>query len=256
MLAELHTVKLRHEDDVSYLQIYRPDSNNTINDQLVIDLSNALSECSKTAKIVVLEGLAEVFCFGADFSEIEKKSSSTDSKSYSDPAPLYDLWLAIAQSSFITVAHVRGKTNAGGIGFVAACDLVVAESKATFSLSELLFGLLPACVMPFLIRKVGFSNANSFTVSTQTISAKQALMIGLVDAVEDDSKNLLRKYLLRLRRLDKKGIARYKDYMSQLDTSLVSSRSGAIDANNVVFSDPSNLAKITRYVTTGKFPWE
>jgi len=53
----------------------------------------------------------------------------------------------------VVIAKVEGKVNAGGVGLVAASDIVVAHTQATFGLSEALFGLLPACVMPFLIRK-------------------------------------------------------------------------------------------------------
>jgi polyketide biosynthesis enoyl-CoA hydratase PksH len=151
---------------------------------------------------------------------------------------------------------VRGRTNAGGVGFVAACDIVLCEERTTFSLSELLFGLMPACVMPFLIRRMGFSKANYLTLMTQPISARQALAWGLVDACEENSENLLRKHLLRLRRLGKEGIARYKRYVSSLDSSLEAWKAKAIEANIEVFSDTENIQKIARFVKTGKFPWE
>jgi polyketide biosynthesis enoyl-CoA hydratase PksH len=156
----------------------------------------------------------------------------------------------------VSIAHVRGKANAGGVGFVAACDIVLADGAAVFSLSELLFGLMPACVLPFLIRRIGFAKANSMTLMTQPIPVQLAQQWGLVDAFEQNSDNLLRKTLLRLRRLDKAGIARYKRYMASLDGSIDAAESRAIAANIEVFSDEENLRKISRYVKTGQFPWE
>ncbi len=125
-----------------------------------------------------------------------------------------------------------------------------------FSLSELLFGLMPACVLPFLIHRIGFSRAHYMTLMTQPVSAKQAQIWGLVDALEENSVNLLRKHLLRLRRLSKTGITRYKRYMNDLNDILKASKPKALEANKEVFSDPDNLEKITRFVKTGKFPWE
>jgi len=173
-----------------------------------------------------------------------------------DPGPLYDLWHKLATGPFITVAHVRGKANAGGIGFVAACDLVLCEQAAVFSLSELLFGLMPACVLPFLIRRTGIPKANYMTLITQPVLANQALEWGLVDAVEERSENLLRKQLLRLRRLNKQAVVRYKKYMNTLDDGLARAKPHALAANVEVFSDTENLAKIARFVKTGQFPWE
>ncbi|MCY9416922.1 enoyl-CoA hydratase-related protein, partial [Bacillus inaquosorum] len=61
---------------------------------------------------------------------------------------------------------------------------------------------------------------------------------------------------LRLRRLNKKGIARYKQYISSLDHQVSRSKSIALTANQDMFSDPQNQMGIIRYVETGQFPWE
>lgn len=250
------TIRVRVEDDICFIQIYRPDANNTINDLLIEEFTDILNRCEASVKVVVLEGLPEVFCFGADFKGIQKSLASENQHQEQNPEPLYDLWLRLASGPYITIAHVRGKANAGGIGFVAACDIVLCEDKAIFSLSELLFGLMPACVLPFLIRRTGFAKANYMTLMTQPISAKQAQDWGLVDACEENSDNLLRKHLLRIRRLTKTGISHYKTYMSRLDNALVTAKPKALEGNRAVFSDPVNLKMISRYVTTGKFPWE
>lgn len=249
------TIRVRVEDGIHSLQIHRPTAGNAINDRLIEELTAALRACEERAGIVVLEGLPEVFCAGADFTEIGARFERGQGAEQ-HPGPLYDLWQRLAAGPYISVAHVRGRVNAGGVGFVAACDIVLSDSKATFSLSELLFGLMPACVLPFLIRRIGFTRANTMTLMTQPVSALQAQAWGLVDVCEDNSENLLRKQMLRLRRLGKDGIARYKRYANGLDDALKTSRPKAIEANMEVFSDPVNLQKISRYVRTGRFPWE
>ena len=250
------TIKVRLEDNICYIQIYRPDANNTINDLLIEEFSEVLKLCEESVTIVVVEGLPEVFCFGADFKGIQESFENKVQSFEQDPEPLYNLWLQLASGPYVTIAHVRGKANAGGIGFVAACDVVLCEEKAVFSLSELLFGLMPACVLPFLIRRMGFSKANYMTLMTQPVSSKQAQEWGLVDVYEENSENLLRKHLIRFRRFSKKGISRYKSYMNTLDDVFNVSKPKALEANIEVFSDKDNLEKIARYVKTGQFPWE
>lgn len=250
--TQYDTLQVKLQDEICFIQIHRPEENNTINERLIEEFTKVLEICETTAKIVVIEGLPEVFCFGADFKAINENTNHQQQ----NPAPLYDVWLQLSKGSFVSIAHVRGKANAGGIGFVAACDIVLCEEKAVFSLSELLFGLIPACVLPFLIRRMGFAKANYLTTMTQPISAKQALEWGLVDACEENSQNLLRKHLLRLRRLNKAGVARYKKYMNKLDSLPEKSKEAAIAANIEVFSDEENVNKIKRFVTTGQFPWE
>ena len=160
------TIQVRFEEGICYIQIDRPEANNTINERLIEEFSKVLSMCEESAKIVVLEGLPEVFCFGADFKEIQESLENQNGSSEQNPEPLYNVWLQLASGPYVTIAHVRGKTNAGGIGFVAACDIVLCEEKAVFSLSELLFGLMPAMVLPFLIRRMGYSKANYLTLMT------------------------------------------------------------------------------------------
>jgi len=156
----------------------------------------------------------------------------------------------------VTISRVRGKANAGGVGFVAASDIVIADDTAQFSLSELLFGLYPACVLPFLIRRVGVQKAHYLTLMTQPISAKQACEWGLVDEYEPLSEALLRRRLRQLRRLSKVAIRRYKAYMSRVGWPLQDLKAPAVAANLEIFSDPENLQAIARYVERGVFPWE
>lgn len=256
MSKEYQTIRPRFEDSICYLQLYRPESNNTINNQLIAECNDVLTTCENSSSIVIMEGLPDVFCFGADFKNIQNNVTSISPISNADPAPMYELWQKLAAGPYISIAHVRGKANAGGIGFVAACDIVLAEEKAEFSLSELLFGLFPACVLPFLIRRIGIKNSNYLTLMTKPISAQEAKIIGLVDAFETNSESLLRKHLLRLRYLSKHAIKNYKNYIHDLSEFLDTSKEKAIEANKAIFSDPNNLSKIARYVETGKFPWE
>ncbi|HEU4888428.1 MAG TPA: enoyl-CoA hydratase/isomerase [Thermoanaerobaculia bacterium] len=249
------TIKVDFHESVCSLQFNRPDDNNTINSQLVAECHDALSECEESATVVVLSGSPEVFCFGADFKSIAAATASTHPQG-DGPGPLYDLWLRLATGPYVTISHVRGKANAGGVGFVAASDIVLAADTAVFSLSELLFGLYPACVLPFLIRRIGYQKAHYLTLLSQPASATQALEWGLVDAVEAGSDILLRRHLQRLRRLSKVAIRRYKTYMNRISGPLQNQKTSAIAGNLEVFSDAVNLQAITRYVERGLFPWE
>lgn len=249
------TIQVEAQPPVCTVRFHRPEARNTINDQLIEECRQVVAAMDPSITILVIEGSPEVFCFGADFQQIHRVQAE-GVRSGQDPGPLYDLWLQLACGPFISVAHVRGQANAGGIGFVAACDIVLAETAAVFSLSELLFGLYPACVLPYLVRRIGLQKAHYMTLTTQPVSAGQARQWGLVDACEPDSKDLLRRHLLRLRRLSKPAIARYKEYMGRLDDSLLRARAHALAGNREVFSDDQNLRLISRYVQTGLFPWE
>lgn len=251
------TIGSRTEGNVTRLRIQRPEARNTINDLLIRECHHALDIAEQSSAVVVIEGSRDVFCFGADFGGMRSQTASGGSSEAShDPSPLYDLWTRLALGPFISVAHVEGVANAGGVGFAAACDIVIAGPNARFSLSELIFGLLPACVLPFLIRRVGHQRAHYLTLSTAPIHPEQAVVWGLADATAADSEDLLRRHLLRLRRLPRHGVEHYKRYQTRLSRLLTEARPDAIAANREAFSDRRNLDGILRYVDTGKFPWE
>ncbi len=249
------TIKIQFQESICFLQIDRPEANNTISNELIAECNDVLTACEEAATVIVLSGSPEVFCYGADFQEIAA-ASKTPQQQDEGPGPLYDLWLRLATGPYVTISHVRGKANAGGVGFVAASDIVLADESAQFSLSELLFGLYPACVLPFLIRRIGFQKAHYLTLMTHPITAKQAAEWGLVDAVEPASEILLRRHLQRLRRLSKVAIRRYKSYMNRISGPLHELKAPAVAGNLEVFSDANNLQAITRYVEHGLFPWE
>ena len=249
------SIRVRFQESVCFLQLNRPGANNAINEQMVAECLQVLDACEDSTTVIVIEGLPEVFCFGVDFENIHSRLA--DGGAYESSAePLYDLWLRLACGPYITIAHVRGRANAGGVGFVAACDIVLADDTAQFSLSELLFGVYPACVMPFLMRRAGFQRAHYLTLSAQPIPVQQAQAWGLVDAYDAQSDVLLRKHVQRLRRLSKTAIRRYKRYMSELHGALRQSGPLALAAHHEVFSDPQVLDGIHRFVETGQFPWE
>ncbi|MGD1713001.1 enoyl-CoA hydratase/isomerase [Dapis sp. BLCC M172] len=209
------TLKISHKAVVQRIQIYRPEANNTINNQLTQELLSALqgADAEETVKVVILEGLPDVFCAGMDFQEVAG-AEGIDPKITLNG--YYNILKQMAQSSKVILSLVRGKVQAGGMGFVAASDLVIADETATFANTELLFGLLPACVLPFLIRRIGYQKAYRLSLTTQTISAEEAYNWGLVDEYSNDTNKIVGKYIRRLKCLPSSAVKELKDLTNKL----------------------------------------
>jgi polyketide biosynthesis enoyl-CoA hydratase PksH len=250
-VTSYETLRIASQGPVCRIQLHRPDANNTINACMLAELHHVLDDAaSREQTVIVIEGLPDYFCFGADLTAVSRPDEA------GDPERIYALWSKISGGPFVTVAHVRGKVNAGGMGFVAASDIVIAAETARFSLSELLFGLMPATLMPFLVRRIGFQKAHYLAIMTQPVTAAEALAFGLVDACGPQSDGLLRRHLLPLRRLSRRTIIQYKKFMADIGRLTVDAKDLAIATNRRVFADPANIARIERYVKSGVFPWE
>jgi len=256
MAVSYQSISVRFADATCFVNLVGAESKGVITPRLVTELLEVLDRCERSASIIVLSGSPEVFCNGADFGQLSQPTALCDTAGDTGPERLYEVWARLAGGPYVTIAQVRGKANAGGIGFVAACDIVLAEDTAVFSLSELLFGLFPACVLPFLWRRVGFQRAHYMTLTTQVVPAAQAQQWGLVDATAANSDLLVQRHLSRLRPLTKAAVHRYKTYAMRLRGDLQECRAAAIAANHEVFNDPENLRGIRKYVEHGVFPWE
>jgi methylglutaconyl-CoA hydratase len=81
------------------------------------------------------------------------------------------------------IARVNGAAIGGGTGLVAVCDIAIAAEKAKFSLSEVKLGLVPACISPYVIRKVGEGRCREFFLTGERLTANHALELGLVNQV-------------------------------------------------------------------------
>ncbi|MGD1702705.1 enoyl-CoA hydratase/isomerase [Dapis sp. BLCC M229] len=254
---EYQTLKINYQSAVQRIQFYRPEANNSINYQLTQELLSAFqaAEQDEQIKVVVLEGLPDVFCTGLDFQgvsagnmeEIDPKVGAND---------YYNILKQMSQSNKVIVSLVRGKVQAGGVGFVAASDLVLADETATFVLSELLFGLLPACVLPFLIRRVGFQKAYRLALTTQSISVTDAYNWGLVDEYSTDITKVLRQHIRRLQCLPSSGVKQLKDYVNQLWIIQQETQDLAVNTISKLLADPHIQAKVRLYVEEGVFPWQ
>ncbi len=120
----------------------------------------------------------------------------------------------------------------------------------------MLFGLYPACVLPFLIRRIGTQRAHYLTLMTRPFTAEDALRWGLADTVNDTVDTNLRSHLTRLQRLSRPAIGRYKRYLGEIIDDWERVKPKAIAANRALFADPEIQRNIRRYVTELKLPWE
>lgn len=135
--------------------------------------------------VIVLAGGDGTFCRGIDFTSLlaaEDTGTLPAECARSVDAFVQCVWL-IRSCGKPVIAAVDGETLAGGVGLVAACDLVVATERSTFGLPEALFGLIPAITLPVLLERVTPQKARLVMMSAGSYGAAEARALGLVDVV-------------------------------------------------------------------------
>jgi enoyl-CoA hydratase/carnithine racemase len=147
------------------------------------------------------------------------------------------------------IAVVEGNAIGGGVGLAAVADVVIARPEARFQLPEVILGLIPAVVMPYIARRTGWPAARRMALGEACIPAAEALRIGLVDVVTDDPEYELNLRLDRWRRAEPGALATVR---------LLAAGGWAVDDAIRAFTALWNgdaQTRIRRFVA-GETPWE
>lgn len=180
-----------------------------LNSQTVCDFRSTLDAAlaDGDSYAVVLLGEERFFCRGLDL------AASAGESGFQIALESFAACLEIIRTGHKPViALVQGEAVAGGVGLAAACDGVLATKEATFTLTELLFGLTPAVILPYLAQRVSGQKLRWMGLMAQTITAEQALEAGLVDSVcaSEKAPSILQLWIRKLSRVQPGTVAAWK----------------------------------------------
>lgn len=186
------TIKTTLEKGVFTIELARPEVRNAFNDQLILDLKNTFEQVAKDEKtrVVVIKGQGPVFCAGGDLKWMQQSVNLTDARNYEDTRILARMFAALNSCPKPVVGLVHGAVIGGGVGLASICDYVIASRETMFSLAEVRLGIIPACIGPFVLAKIGESHARAYFMSAERFSAERAQAIGLVHEVVDSPEAL------------------------------------------------------------------
>ena len=161
------------------LVLNRPEKRNALSTALLAELAQGLRRVTsdKHCRIVVLAARGRLFSAGADV--FEERRHAVGSRG-SPEALLMDCKALMMNASQMIVARVHGDVLGGGVGLVAAADIVVAQDQAGFMLPEARLGLAATLAAATVVPRIGQSAALRLMLLGQRISAKLACEIGLV----------------------------------------------------------------------------
>ena len=183
-----NTVLVAIDGGVATLTLNRPEVHNAFDDALIARLTRALEDAGarKDVRVVVLAGTGKSFCAGADLAHMKKAAGFSEAENIADAKALARLLMVLGGLAKPTMALVHGPAYGGGVGLVSACDIALAAERASFALTEVRLGLIPAVISPFVVRAVGDFHARRFMLTGERFSAETALRIGLVHEVVAD----------------------------------------------------------------------
>jgi methylglutaconyl-CoA hydratase len=190
MDKKYETVKIHLDGPIARVSFCRPEVHNAFNDTLIYEMTDLFSSLKQdnNLRVIVLTGEGKSFCAGADLNWMRRVKDYSFEKNLEESLALADLFWLIYSMPVPVVGRINGAAIGGGTGFVSVCDIAVAAESAKFSFSEVKIGVVPACIGPYVIRKIGEGKAREFFISGERLTAADAYRIGLVNRYYPDDK--------------------------------------------------------------------
>jgi methylglutaconyl-CoA hydratase len=176
-------------EDIAHIVLNRPEKRNALDGALVGEIKAALADAAADSRVrvVVLTGAGRDFCSGADLGELRAMAEKGPLENMAAARAIGEIFLAIRRHRCPVIAAVRGRALAGGCGLATACDVLLAAESAQFGYPEVNIGFVPAMVMALLRRQVAERRAFELLALGGVIGAREAMSIGLVNAVFADN---------------------------------------------------------------------
>jgi methylglutaconyl-CoA hydratase len=179
------TLDVTVADKVATVTLNRPDVRNAFNETTIAEIALAFDVLGRNEEVraIVLAANGPAFCAGADLNWMKKMAGYSHAENNADAMQLADMLRTIYLCPKPVVARVQGDCYAGGMGLVAACDVIVAVTEANFCLSEVKLGLIPATISPYVIKAMGENAARRYFLTAERFSAQEAHRIGFAHEV-------------------------------------------------------------------------
>jgi isohexenylglutaconyl-CoA hydratase len=191
-LPVCQTLLLELHNGVLHITLNRPESRNAMSLQMVTELRSVLTAVrdDRGVRALVIGGAGGHFCAGGDLKDMTN-ARAQGASAHRDLNRLFGALLQEVQHApQVVITVLQGAVLGGGFGLACVSDIALADHQAQFGLPETSLGLLPAQIAPFVVQRIGLTEARRLTLTAARFDGHQARRMGLVHFVEHDPQAL------------------------------------------------------------------
>src|SRR6185295_8073663 len=180
-------------EGVAVITLNRPRVHNAFNPDVIQRLNEICADLRNDAdriRVVLVEGAGPSFSAGADLAWMRAAADYSAHNNREDAGGMAEMLRRLSTLPQVTIALVHGAAMAGGCGLVSACDIAVATKTASFALSEVRLGIIPAVISPYVIGAIGKRAAQRYFLTAERFDAATAHTLGLVHILVEDQPGL------------------------------------------------------------------
>jgi 2-(1,2-epoxy-1,2-dihydrophenyl)acetyl-CoA isomerase len=187
------SVQVETRGAVALVTLNRPDSGNTLNLEMGMDILAAAMTCGRNPAVraVVLTGAGRQFCLGGDLRAMASRGTGADGYLRELTGYLHSAISHFVRMDAPVIAAVNGTAAGAGVGLVTMADLAVCGESSKFKLAYSGVGLTPDGGTSFLLpRTIGIKRTMELLLLDRALTSGEALEWGLVNSVVEDSQVL------------------------------------------------------------------
>jgi methylglutaconyl-CoA hydratase len=183
MSAEYKLLKFNIKNKVARVTLNRPEVHNAFNPALIEEIRSAFEHISESGReevrVVVLAGEGKSFCAGADVNWMRESLEYDQGENVADALRMARMFDTVNRCPAPVIGRVHGAALGGGVGLAAVCDIVIVAEGTAWGLSEVKLGIAPAVISPYVLAKIGRSQARALFLTGERFGAERAVQIGL-----------------------------------------------------------------------------
>lgn len=171
-----------------YVTLNRPECRNAMSLQMVEELQQVFSqlEQSKDIRALVLRGVQNNFCAGGDIKDMAGARAQAANSDPDQPNAFYSLnrvfGKMITQANRlpqVVICLLQGAVLGGGFGLACVSDVAIADQSAQFGLPETSLGVIPAQIAPFVVQRIGLTQARRLALLGERFNGEEAVRLGI-----------------------------------------------------------------------------
>ncbi len=184
------TLRFEISNRIARVTFSRPEVHNAFHSGVIKEMRQVFAEIAKSPEIraVVITGEGKSFCAGADLNWMKAVAEYKYDQNLAESSELAELFNDIYTCTRPVIGRINGAAIGGGAGFVAVCDISIGAQSSVVSFSEVKIGLVPACIGPYVIKKIGEGKARGLFITGERLTADRAKEVGLLNKVVPDAE--------------------------------------------------------------------
>ncbi len=175
-MKTFQTIEFEQKADLGIVWLNRPKIHNAFNEVMISELIECFEEVNQMddIRIVLLRGRGKSFCAGADLNWMRDVAKYSYEDNFKESLNLSKCFYTIYTCKKPTIAMVHGAAIGGANGLLASCAFAYADDNTVFSLSEVKIGVVPACISPYVTKRVGEYGSRELMLTGRRINGKEA----------------------------------------------------------------------------------